>query len=98
MEKDKHITEVVFRFDKTYGVYALFPYEIENYTSCLSYAHVGQHSAANYNHCVNTTRPATEAEYKDLFNELENSVGYKLKVVKKMSYQKWKAAHDEAFK
>tara|TARA_B110000503_G_C6810497_1_gene274815 strand:+ start:155 stop:451 length:297 start_codon:yes stop_codon:yes gene_type:complete len=98
MEKDKHITEVIFRFDKEYGVYALFPYEIDTYTTVSSYAHVGQHSGANYQHCINTSRPATEVEYKDLFNELENYVGYNLKVVKKMSYQKWKAAHDEAFK
>jgi hypothetical protein len=94
MEKDKHITEVVFRFDKTYGVYALFPYEIEGIATCLSYAHVGQHSAANYQNCVNTTRPATEAEYKDLFNELENSVGYKLKVIKKFNYDKWRKAYE----
>lgn len=94
MEKDKHITEVVFRFDKEWGVYALFPYEIESTTTCLSYAQVGQHSAADYNHCINTTRPATEDEYKDLFNELENSVGYKLKVIKKLTYSKWLKAYE----
>ncbi len=87
MEKDTEITTVIFRFDKEYGVYALFPYSIYDTSGLInSYAHVGQHSGADYNHCVDTTRLATEAEYKDLFNELENSVGYNLKVAKKRNY------------
>lgn len=91
MEQDKEVTEVIFRFDKTYGVYALFPYNPYNYGGALvdSYAHVGQHSGADYNHCINTSRPATEAEYQDLFNELENGVGYKLRVVKKRNFNKF---------
>lgn len=87
MEKDKHITKVVFRFDKEHGVYALFPYNPYDYAGNLvdSYAHVGQHSGADYDHCIRTTRPATEDEYKDLFQELE-SIGYNLKVVKKRHF------------
>jgi hypothetical protein len=96
MKKDKHITEVVFRFDKTYGVFALFPYVIESQTNCSSYAHVGQHSAADYYHCITTCRPATEAEYKDLFKELENNIGYNLKVIKKINHQKWLQAYKDS--
>jgi len=88
--KDKHITEVVFRHDKVYGVFALFPYELYNNFSgsVMSYAHVGQHCAANYNGCIKSTRPATEDEYKSLFNELE-SIGYNLKVIKRQNFQKY---------
>lgn len=90
MEKDKHITEVVFRFDKEYGVYALFPYSIHNRSGLVdSYAHVGQHSGADYNHCIATSRPAKLEEYVDLFNELEKSVGYKLTTIKKRNYNKY---------
>ena len=59
----------------------------------MSYMHVGQHGAADYQGLVNDTKLATEDEYKDLFNELENSVGYKLKVIKKMNHKKWLQAY-----
>ncbi len=97
MEKDTHITTVIFRFDKEFGVYALFPYSIYNTSGLInSYAHVGQHSGADYNHCVNTSRLATEDEYKDLFNELENGVGYNLKVAKKRHYYRYANAVNSA--
>lgn len=90
MEQDTNTTEVIFRKFKDGDVIAFFPYEIaDSKGNVMSYMHVGQHGAADYQGLVNDTKLATEDEYKDLFNELENSVGYKLKVVKKMNYNKW---------
>lgn len=53
MEKDKHITEVVFRkdgmIDNKGEIYALFPHLAENKSGCVSnYQHVGQHSIADF--------------------------------------------------
>ena len=96
MEKDTHITEVVFRMFNN-EVLALFPYEIYNHTGLVnSYMHVGQHSGANYEHCIQSSfsRPATEEEYKDLKKELE-SLGYNLKVVKRRNYNKYLSAYHE---
>lgn len=86
MKKDIEQTVVVFRkFKHIDAVIALFPYIEEgfryqpSYIHVLSYMHVGQHSSADYNHCIKTSRPATEDEYKELKKELE-SLGYNLKV------------------
>lgn len=87
MEKDKQITKVVFRkFKDNNEIIALFPKEVfEHNFSVLSYMHIGQHSEADYTHVINQTSPATEEEYEDLKDELENQVGYNLKVLKKAS-------------
>jgi hypothetical protein len=95
---DAHKTDVIFRVDTrknwlgnwTYGnVFALFPHEVaDNKGNVTSYQHVGQHSSADYNHCIKTSRIATENEYKDLKKELE-SIGYNLNVIKKQNYQKY---------
>lgn len=71
----------VFKADQTANrVLALFPAEA-NYPdgSCESYQHIGQHSAADYSHCIAITRPATPKEYAPLKRELER-IGYTLKV------------------
>lgn len=82
------IMDVVFRVDKG-GVFALFPHDVaDHYGNVTTYQHVGQHSVANYRHCIDESRPATEEEYKDLKKELE-SIGYKLNVVKRQIYKKW---------
>jgi hypothetical protein len=51
MEKDTHITEVIFRVDTTKDfkgtVFALLPNEIERNGMVTSYQHVGQHSTAD---------------------------------------------------
>ena len=88
MKKDAHKTKIIFyneitrdaegnELDRT--VLAVFP-EITNNGYKLCYAHVGQHSemAPEY---VKDMPLADEAEYKDLFNELEN-LGYNLWVLK----------------
>ena len=45
------------------------------------YAHLGQHSICSQSFIAENCRKANETEYKDLFNELENVVGYNLKIV-----------------
>lgn len=47
----------------------------------MSYAHVGQHSAAGLEWANKMTEPATEDEYLPLKQELE-SIGYNLKICK----------------
>ena len=44
-------------------VFALFPTDpADNYGRyCTSYQHVGQHSSADYGHCIRQSRPATNA-------------------------------------
>lgn len=93
MEKDKHKTDVIFRKDTTKDfkgqIYALFPHNVETYNGdVMFYTHVGQHSSADYYHCINTSKLATETEYKDLKNELE-SLGYNLNIIKKQNHKKY---------
>ena len=93
MEKDKYITEVIFRKFNDGEILALFPYDIFNHRGGVtSYVHVGQHGEADYRHCVNRTNLATEQEYKDLKEELE-SIGYNLKAVKKRDAGKYLTAY-----
>ena len=93
MAQDTHITDVVFRCDK-HGdfkgiVFAMLPHEVSTQSgSVTSYQHVGQHSSADYSHCVSKSRLATPKEYKDLKKEMEG-LGYNLKVVKKQNYDKF---------
>lgn len=93
MKKDTHITEVIFRMFNG-EVLALFPYEIGTleFDSVGSYMHIGQHSSADYSHCISDSRPATEEEYKDLNKELEN-IGYNLKQVKRRNYDRYSATY-----
>lgn len=97
MEKDTEYTEVVFRKWKDGDIIALFPYDFDDYNGilCNSYMHVGQHSSADYFHIVGNSRLATKEEYQDLFNELENHVGYKLKVIKKVNGAKWRKEREK---
>lgn len=80
MTRDTHRTIVIFRAEKTGpfkgDVTAVFPTEPGDSSrfSCACYAHVGQHSACNYD-WYKTTRPATPDEYADLQAELEG-IGY----------------------
>jgi len=86
MKTDNFKTEVQFRKDKL-GVFAVFPYLIESLSTVMSYAHIGQHSAACWN--INQfTKAAKPSEYKDLKKELEN-IGYNLKVIRRRSHAKY---------
>ena len=89
--QDTDETAVIFRkYPNIHGgeVIALFP-ELPgdmNADTCSSYAHVGQHSAAHVNGCIDATRPARAAEYADLVRELEGEpYGYRLKVCKRVT-------------
>ena len=55
------------------GVFALFPTlpSDEHGSYCHAYAHVGQHSGADYWGCVRASRPATAAEGAPVVRELE---------------------------
>jgi hypothetical protein len=76
-------TIVIFRKDRTgwKDCFALFPeLPSDEYGNlCTAYQHLGQHCAADYQACIANSDPATPAEYKDLFNELERR-GYILTV------------------
>ena len=81
-------TVVIFRKEKSGefkgDIFALFPYEAYDFDKklCNCYQHVGQHSGANYNHCIATSTLASPEEYADLKAELE-SIGYNLKIQKR---------------
>jgi len=76
-------TVVIFRKDRTgwKECFALFPGlpsdEFGRY--CTAYQRVGQHCAADYYGCIAQSDPATPAEYRDLYDELERR-GYILSV------------------
>lgn len=74
------MTQVIFRTDRIGGeVFALFPHLREPHGRIRCYAHIGQHGAANYQTCIDISRPATPDEYAPLKRELE-TIGYKLNV------------------
>ena len=94
MKKDNHITEVIFRkLTSSNRILALFPYEASpEIGMVLSYMHIGQHGDAHYQHCLDISTLATEEEYSDLKQELEN-IGYNLKVLKRRNYDKYLGSH-----
>jgi len=65
-------------------VFALFPTDpADNYGRyCTSYQHVGQHSSADYGHCIRQSRPATRREAAPLLKELR-TIGYRPRVLKR---------------
>lgn len=82
-------TPVIFRKFNDGEVIALFPSVPagQNQNECMSYVHNGQHGAASLA-IIFDTKPARPAEYKPLFNELVNMVGYDdLKIYRR--YQQW---------
>ena len=88
-------TDVIFRKDKD-SVFALFPYLISTVDGNVTgYAHFGQHFSADYNHCIMTSKPAQAEEYADLMAELEQ-VGYNLRIIQKINYNKYDKAWKEA--
>ena len=80
-------TIVVFRkFNEGGDLIALFPAEtFSAQGGCNSYQRIGQHGAADYNHCMKISKAATPQEYQALRQELEN-IGYKLDV--KLRYRR----------
>lgn len=82
-------TDVIFRYDKYGGnkeVTAVFPgiagsVDLSTFTV---YAHIGQHSTGSELWYRQNTRPATRAEYIDLYRELKG-IGYNLQIVKRFT-------------
>lgn len=88
--QDTEETPVLFRMMRArHGGYvlALFPAEASSTTDgglCSSYAHIGQHGAADPWGVIQDSRPATPEEYADLKAELEGApYGYRLKVYRR---------------
>lgn len=87
-------TEVIFRKFKDGEIIALFPYEVQDRIGLvMSYMHNGQHSDASLN-IIEITKLATPSEYEDLKTELE-SIGYNLKICKRVNTNKWSKARDK---
>ena len=85
-------TQVMFRLWRG-DVIALFPYEIADMKgNCLSYQHVGQHGAADYQEIISESIPAIPAEYVGLQAELDNS-GYHLEIIKRRNRNQIGRAH-----
>lgn len=83
--KENQPVKVVFRRYTNGQILALMPYEISNFSfMCSSYQHIGQHSAADYSHCISSTKPAKSEEYAILKRELEN-VGYVVQVLHRIN-------------
>ena len=80
---------VVFRRWRDSGsVIALFPEipaDIQG-RYCVSYEHIGQHGAADYNGVILATTPVNPREYADLAEELRR-IGYNLRPIKRASCQ-----------
>jgi hypothetical protein len=69
-------------------IISFFPYENASYGRMLCYVHNGQHNEADYGYYLECKK-ASEEEYKNLFNELENLVGYNLKIVNRINYDRY---------
>lgn len=91
MDKNKEITEVIFRKYEDGSLIALFPYVIwnEREGDIASYIHIGQHGAADYYRVISETKLASSEEYKQLYDELSNDVGYNLLIIKKCNRGKY---------
>ena len=88
MEKDKEITEVIFRKENNGDIIAAFPYVsyASNY-GVLYYCHIGQHGECKWSYFTGCTKPAKPEDYEDLKKELEG-LGYNLRVIKKPCHRK----------
>jgi hypothetical protein len=82
---------VIFRKYPGGEILALFPYMIDDRGYCSCYEHIGQHGAADYHHCIRSTKPASPEEYAELKAELEKLCEYKLRVCRRANF------HAEAF-
>ena len=87
------ITKVIFRkwnksVDKKQGIIAIFPEEIGTMSpyTCSSWEWVGEHGACDPAGVIKNSKPATESEYNEVKNFLENYYGYKLKVIQRLRY------------
>ena len=73
---------VICRVDNEGTVYAPFPYVEGSPGCCTAYQHIWQHCSADYQLCIQMSRPAKLTEYKDLATELRR-IGYGLTIRKR---------------
>ncbi|MDJ0507341.1 MAG: hypothetical protein PX635_19235 [Nostocales cyanobacterium LE14-WE12] len=90
---DTENTKVIFRkwnksVDKKQGIIAIFPEELGTMScyTCNSWEWVGEHGACDPQLVIKNSKPATESEYKEVKNFLENHYGYKLEVIQRLRY------------
>lgn len=90
---DTEITKVIFRkwkksVDKNQGIIAIFPEDIGTMSSytCSSWEWVGEHGACDPVLVIKSSKPATESEYQEVKDYLENRYGYKLEVIQRLRY------------
>ncbi len=86
--KKADVTRVVFRKARYEGgdreILAFFPDADVNWGRILCYAHIGQHSEADYMFYLRDCGKCTEEEYAPLKKELEDRFGYAFKVLKRI--------------
>lgn len=78
---DNPPVKVIFRTFKEGDVIALFPElpgDMDPYSTCMSYQHVGQHGAASVS--LPNMRPSTPEEYAPLLDELTRVIGYNVRI------------------
>lgn len=94
MRHDLYPVTVIFRKYKDTGdVFAIFPYEIANSElHVTTYEHIGQHSAGNYQVCIDISKPARSIEYASLAREL-TSLGYVLDIKTRVNASKQSDAY-----
>lgn len=90
-------TPVIFKASPDGEVTAFFPTLPGDMSpsTCACYSHIGQHSGADVLYAA-SLRPATPAEYADLWREL-TQIGYSL-VTRRRFSQADQAAREEALK
>lgn len=91
MNMERELTDIKFYVNNTNKdfnpeVFAIFLNEVNPFNGnlFLGYAHIGQHSEYHFDY-IKESKEATENEYKDLYNELTNIVGYNLNVLNKIN-------------
>jgi hypothetical protein len=78
-------------------ILALFPQEVGNRQGDVTcYAHMGQHSTADYKYIIQVSKPATSQEYEPLHKELMSIYGdshlgepVELEIVKRQNYDRY---------
>ncbi len=85
MSTTKEKTKVIFRID-SHEVIALFPQDAGtmNAYTCSCYVHNGQHSSADPDLVIRSSRLATPKEYAPLARELRTA-GYNLRITKRQN-------------
>lgn len=89
MSEETCFTRVIFRTYPAGDVLAILLDVPANHGFVICYQHLGQHGEGHYRHCIDGTRPATEAEYTPLLRELQQ-IGYRFtKIHKRRPIKQW---------